>query len=101
MFVRWLKQEYELQFPPDQQPPPHMPIAYGSVDLATKSKRHEPLPLTQPPTAARQHRGGEMGGVSGGEDDDISSSRGITSCQFCDQDKNVRSRLNLSSLLFL
>lgn len=31
--VRWLKQEYELPFPLDKQPPVHMPIAYGQVEV--------------------------------------------------------------------
>lgn len=36
--VRWLKQECATSFPPDQQPPLHMPIAYGLVDLPRETK---------------------------------------------------------------
>lgn len=32
-YFRWLKQEYEIPFPLDKQPPVHMPIAYGLVDI--------------------------------------------------------------------
>ena len=31
--IRWLKQEYQLPFPSDSQPPVHMPISYGLVEL--------------------------------------------------------------------
>ena len=34
--IRWLKQEYELPFPLDKQPPVHMPIAYGQVEVKRK-----------------------------------------------------------------
>ena len=33
LVIRWLKQEYEVPFPPQKQPPIHMPIAYGLVDI--------------------------------------------------------------------
>ena len=36
--IRWLNQEYELPFPLGQQPPAHMPIAYGQVELTGKKK---------------------------------------------------------------
>ena len=35
---RWLKQEYELPFPLNKQPPVHMPIAYGLVDISKPGK---------------------------------------------------------------
>ena len=36
--VRWLRQEHELLFPLDKQPPVHMPIAYGQIDpIASKT----------------------------------------------------------------
>ncbi len=31
--LRWLKQEYEAHFHPHKQPPIHMPIAYGLVQI--------------------------------------------------------------------
>ena len=39
--VRWLKQEYQRDFPPDLPPPLHMAIAYGLVKSKNlvKSKR--------------------------------------------------------------
>ncbi|XP_013386382.1 structure-specific endonuclease subunit slx1 isoform X2 [Lingula anatina] len=39
--IRWLKQEYTLDFPPDLTPPVHMPIVYGpvkSVKVKNKTK---------------------------------------------------------------
>jgi len=36
--IRWLKQEYKMEFDVDQQPPTHMPIAYGSLNKR-KSKK--------------------------------------------------------------
>lgn len=30
--IRWLKQEYKMEFDVDQQPPNHMPIAYGLLN---------------------------------------------------------------------
>ena len=29
--IRWLKQEYKIDFDPTLQPPPHMPYAFGPV----------------------------------------------------------------------
>ena len=46
--VRWLKQEYEVYFPPDRPPPTHMPVAYGPVEICK----------------GRGGRGGGGGGVS-------------------------------------
>ena len=37
--IRWLNQEYELPFPLGQQPPAHMPIAYGQVELTGNKKK--------------------------------------------------------------
>ena len=40
--IRWLKQDYEMPFPLDRQPPIHMPITYGLVGFnkpATKGGR--------------------------------------------------------------
>lgn len=30
--IRWLKQEYKMEFDVDQQPPTHMPITYGLLN---------------------------------------------------------------------
>ena len=38
---RWLKQEYEIPFPLQKQPPSHMPIAYGLVDIR-RAREAEP-----------------------------------------------------------
>lgn len=32
--VRWLKQEYQIPFPVGKEPPIHMPIAYGLIELS-------------------------------------------------------------------
>ena len=32
--VRWLQQEYQMEFPLHLQPPTHMPVAYGPVELS-------------------------------------------------------------------
>ena len=48
---RWLKQEYELPFPLNRQPPVHMPIAYGLVDISKQGKR-----LQQEPTPSQAYR---------------------------------------------
>ncbi len=37
--IRWLKQEYEVPFPLHRQPPVHMPLAYGLVDIKKDSKK--------------------------------------------------------------
>lgn len=80
---RWLKQEHELQFPPAKQPPVHMPIAYGLVDIS-KSKQES---LSQPGAA---QSGGGGGDSESGEVDQRRS------CHFCsDKDKNVKSNRSL------
>lgn len=58
MYFRWLRQEYQLEFPPDKQPPLHMPIAYGLVGLSSsKPKTDLYHPLSQP-----EPSGGVVGG---------------------------------------
>lgn len=39
--VRWLKQEYALDFPAELEPPSHMPVAYGPV--ISKKVQHSKL----------------------------------------------------------
>ena len=41
--VRWLQQEYALEFPLDKQPPVHMPIAYGQVELTSEKKKKKKI----------------------------------------------------------
>jgi len=36
--IRWLKQEYKMEFDVDQQPPNHMPIAYGLLNTRKPKK---------------------------------------------------------------
>lgn len=36
--IRWLKQEYKKDFPMNKQPPPHIPITYGLVQILDKRK---------------------------------------------------------------
>ena len=56
-YCRWLRQEYQLQFPPDKQPPLHMPIAYGLVGLCKNKLDSSQHALSQPQPS---------GGVAGG-----------------------------------
>ena len=57
--IRWLKQEYEVQFHPQHQPPVHMPIAYGLVDI------HNAAPTTAPDNdvVVNAGRGSDKGGL--------------------------------------
>ena len=36
--IRWLKQEYKMEFDADRQPPKHMPIAYGPLNKRKAKK---------------------------------------------------------------
>lgn len=36
--IRWLKQEHQTEFPLNKQPPPHMPVAFGLVQIVAASK---------------------------------------------------------------
>ncbi|XP_064392059.1 structure-specific endonuclease subunit SLX1 homolog isoform X2 [Halichondria panicea] len=47
--IRWLKQDYELPFPVTKQPPVHMPIAYGLVDISKPGKTQPAVCLTSDP----------------------------------------------------
>lgn len=38
LIIRWLKQEYEEPFPSHRQPPFHMPIAHGLIDLTANKQ---------------------------------------------------------------
>ena len=66
--IRWLKQEYEVPFHPQHQPPVHMPIAYGLVDIQNA-----------PPTTAPD------------DDDVVSTNRGseIPMCGICHESDKV------------
>lgn len=61
VLVRWLKQEYQLDFSAAQQPPIHMPIAFGRVDLA-KAKPDATSSLSQPSIS---RGGGNVEGSAG------------------------------------
>ena len=37
--VRWLKQEYQIDFPFNKQPPAHMPIVFGLIELVNSKKQ--------------------------------------------------------------
>lgn len=37
--IRWLKQEYQVEFPLDKLPPPHMAIEFGLVEIITNAKK--------------------------------------------------------------
>lgn len=37
--VHWLQQEYAIEFPLDRQPPVHMPIAYGQLELTNNKEK--------------------------------------------------------------
>lgn len=84
--LRWLRQEYQLQFPPDKQPPLHMPIAYGPVDLSTT--RQQGASLSQPEPSRGVAVGGAMGRSTAQQSD--AAERGEHCCHFCkDNASNV------------
>ena len=70
--VRWLRQEYQLDFPLDRQPPSHMPIAYGEVELTQRKKRKQ--------TAAEG-----TGGEEEVELEEVASQGTHFSCYICNQ----------------
>ena len=39
--IRWLKQEYQMEFDVEQQPPTHMPIVYGLLNKKKPKKRNQ------------------------------------------------------------
>ena len=47
LYFRWLKQDYEIPFPLDKQPPVHMPIAYGLVDIQKTASSEKTRPRSQ------------------------------------------------------
>lgn len=50
---RWLKQEYQITFPFDKQPPVHMPIAYGLVDIQKAKTSEKTRPHSQVASLSR------------------------------------------------
>ncbi len=85
---RWLEQEYQLKFPPDKQPPVHMPIAYGHVNLV-KTKQDCTSSLSQP--VGHGVVGGGAGAVGGGTGHRMADWQ--RACQFCtDKHENVSLR---------
>ena len=71
--VRWLKQEYQLDFPLDHQPPVHMPIAYGPVELTKKKSE------------AKKRREGDEMEESGGDGEEGYLSDSQLLCYYCHQ----------------
>jgi hypothetical protein len=47
VYFRWLKQEYKMSFPLDKQPPVHMLIAYGLVDIQKTTTSEKTRPRSQ------------------------------------------------------
>ena len=89
--VRWLKQEHVLEFPPSKQPPVHMPIAFGQVDLikngAKKKKKMKKC----------EEGEGEDGGEKGEEEEEEEEEEEQSElCSVCRQSGKV---LNASVLL--
>lgn len=54
--IRWLKQEYRQPFPPNKQPPIHMPEAYGLIEMTKEREAHRiaSIPSTQTSKAERE-----------------------------------------------
>ena len=77
--VRWLRQEYQLDFPLDRQPPPHMPIAYGPVELTSSTKGGSEAGQKSSQT------GGRSGAEEGDEERMETSSPHDASCYICHQ----------------
>uniref|UniRef100_A0A8C4QW79 SLX1 homolog B, structure-specific endonuclease subunit n=1 Tax=Eptatretus burgeri TaxID=7764 RepID=A0A8C4QW79_EPTBU len=48
--IRWLKQDYRMDFPPGLQPPLHMPIAFGPVRARTAHIQLEAIAPKNPPS---------------------------------------------------
>ena len=70
--IRWLKQDYEMPFPLDRQPPIHMPITYGLVGFnkpATKGGR-----AVKGCNMEEEEEGEEGEGASEDEEDELGRS---------------------------
>ena len=80
--IRWLKQEYEVSFQPQKQPPIHMPIVYGLVDI-------QPLPLNEEEV---NDNASSKSIPNVQSRDEVISSReleGILECHICNETKQV------------
>lgn len=87
--IRWLKQEHQLSFPLDRQPPVHMPFAYGLVDITKNSKcqtegRADVVVETE-------GRGEEGGRPQGGEGCGADTKAAGQSCWLCRKSSEVSS----------
>lgn len=88
--IRWLKQEYEVSFQPQKQPPIHMPIVYGLVDI-------QPLPLNEEEV---NDNASSKSIPNVQSRDEVISSReleGILDCHICNETKQE----TISSMVFL
>lgn len=91
--VRWLKQEYEMDFPFDRQPPVHMPLAYGEVELTKKTDkgRFQKRKRTVEGKEEEEEEEQEMEV----EESDKSSEKSSSTCYICHQ-VSVPSQATLS-----
>ena len=86
---RWLKQEYEIPFPLDKQPPVHMPIAYGLVDIQKTTSSEKTRPRSQVASLGRNVHGTDvasMGFQGNNSHEDTSEER---QCSLCSSDNEV------------
>ena len=87
--IRWLKQDYEMSFPLDRQPPVHMPITYGLVGF-NKSAATGAMKGTN---MEEEEEGEEKGGSEDEEDElgrDWKEQCGtIASCCLCSEELKV------------
>ena len=79
--IRWLNQEYQLDFPHDRQPPVHMPIAYGQVEVTKKKGSRE----RQQRAVGVESGEEEEGEGEGGERVEDGSLQSSQSCYICHQ----------------
>ena len=65
-YFRWLKQEYEIPFLLNKQPPVHMPIAYGLVNVLKGGTPSEKArPHSQALSLSQDSFGGRDMGIQG------------------------------------
>ena len=93
LHFRWLKQEYEIPFPLDKQPPVHMPIAYGLVDVQKTANSEKTRLLLQIPSLGRNVHGADVSmGFQGTVGLDEDTSEGWWCC-LCRSENEVHVRV--------